>query len=163
MTKNPINIMTSDSLRIQKLTETNQKGKLEHKDVLIAHLEQLTGKDIDGKKPIIIIYHPGKDPCNSSGSATTTIMKAWTDELEKGTRRIAKTVPIYISKVPEELMERDKVRNWYEDKDQVIEKQFFNYHYPCYSYVIISTNGRYYSQFGEFGKESVWMMLRKMK
>ncbi len=42
-------IITSDSLGIQKLTERSQKGKLEHKDVLITYLEQLTGQDIDDK------------------------------------------------------------------------------------------------------------------
>lgn len=32
---------------------------------------------------MVIIYYPGKDPCNSSGSATKSYIRAWNEELEK--------------------------------------------------------------------------------
>lgn len=130
---------------------------------MIDNLEKITSVKIDGTKPIIIIYHPGKDPCNTSGSATAETMKVWFDELEKGTERIAKVKPIYIAKNLKDLEERDKVLNWYEDTGRIIENLFFSYHYPCSSYVIIAESGKYHAIFGEFGKESVWKNLRRMK
>uniref|UniRef100_UPI00404B2E91 hypothetical protein n=1 Tax=Gelidibacter sp. TaxID=2018083 RepID=UPI00404B2E91 len=156
-------IITSDSLKIKKLIANPEKGYLKNKKELINHLENLTSKPIDSTKPIIIIYHPGKDPCNSSGSATQESMTLWHNELEKKTMEIAGVIPIYISKKPNELGVRDQVLTWYEDKNHVIENLFFKYHYPCSSYVIISKKGYYHSQFGEFGKESVWKAMRAMK
>ena len=156
-------ILTLDSLKIKKLTERSKKGVLDDRKKLIKHLENLTSKTIDSTKPIIIIYHPGKDPCNSSGSANYATMKDWYNELEKGTNRIAGVKPIYISKKTDDLGVRDLVVTWYEDKDQVIETLFFKYHYPCSSYVIISKNSDFHSQFGEFGKLSVWNVLKSMK
>ena len=46
--------------------------------------------------------------------------------------------------------------DWHKDPDGITEKLFFNYHYPCSSFVVISPNGNYLSYFGEFGKEYVW-------
>ena len=43
-----------------------------------------------------------------------------------------------------------KYFKWYLDKNQLIEKTFFKFHYPCGSYVIIRPNGNYYSQRGEY-------------
>lgn len=153
----------SDSLRIIKLTPTKEKGRLDNKTQLIIHLEKLTGRQIDDKKPIILIYHPGKDACNSSGSATESSKKIWFSKLEKGTKRIAKTEPIYICKSYEELKESDKVLHWHEDIGKTIEKQFFKFHYPCSSFVIIAEDGEFFSSFGEFGKEYLWKMLKEMK
>lgn len=154
--------ITSDSLKISKLTPKKEKGTLENKNQWIIHLEKLTGRKIDSNRPIILIFHPGKDPCNSSGTATPETTKEWYGQLEKGTNRIAKTEPIYISKVPEDLKERDKVVNWHEDKGQVIETRFFKFHYPCGSFVIIAENGDYFSSFGEYDKQYLWKMLKEM-
>src|SRR5690554_7472784 len=35
-------------------------------------------------------------------------------------------------------------------------RSFFEYHYPCHSFVVISKDGNYISYFGEFMKEYVW-------
>lgn len=145
-----------DSINHRKLVLREERGKITNRPVLELLLENQINEQIDSEKPIVIIYHPGKDPCNSSGSATKESLRNWHRQLEEGVQQVAKTKPIYIYKNSDGLEEYDGVLTWHRDPELSIERLFFEYHYPCSSFVVISKEGEYIAYFGEFGKEYVW-------
>ncbi|BAO76438.1 hypothetical protein [Winogradskyella sp. PG-2] len=145
-----------DSINHRKLTLREKRGKINDRKSLELLLEKATNLELDSTKPIVIIYYPGKDPCNSSGSATKESRKIWFGQLEDGINQVAQTKPIYIYKENDGLKKYDGVLTWYKDPEGTIERLFFEHHYPCSSFVVISKNGDYMSYFGEFGKEYVW-------
>lgn len=149
-----------DSINHKKLTQRGQRGQIDNRAVLELALEQATQTSIDADKPIVIMYYPGKDPCNSSGSPTPESNKVWHDELEKGVYDMAKVKPIYIYKNNRGLKRFRGHLDWKKDPDGLIERLFFKYHYPCNSFVVISKDGHFVSFFGEFGKEYVWGALK---
>jgi len=145
-----------DSTNHKKLTLREKRGKITNRALLESLLEKEINHELDSTKPIVIIYYPGKDPCNSSGSATKESIKNWFGQLEDGINQIAQTKPIYIYKDNDGLKKYDGVLTWHKDPEGTIERLFFEHHYPCNSFVVISKNGDYISYFGEFGKEYVW-------
>jgi hypothetical protein len=145
-----------DSVNHKKLTLRDERGKITNRALLEMLLETQIKQELDSTKPIVIIYYPGKDPCNSSGSATKESRKLWFRQLEDGINQVAQTKPIYIYKNNEGLEKYDGVLTWHKDPEQTIEILFFEHHYPCSSFVVISKDGNYISYFGEFGKEYVW-------
>ncbi len=149
-----------DSLNHKKLTSRGQRGQIDNRAALELALEQATQTSIDAGKPIVIMYYPGKDPCNSSGTPNPDLIKEWHDELEKGVYEMAKVKPIYIYKNNDGLKKYRGQLDWKKDPDGMIEKLFFKYHYPCTSFVVISKEGNFVSYFGEFGKEYVWGALK---
>jgi hypothetical protein len=54
------------------------------------------------------------------------------------------------------------VITWYKDPEQIIERLFFEHHYPCNSFVILSKDGNFISYFGEFGNEQVWEAIQSI-
>jgi hypothetical protein len=145
-----------DSVNHKKLTLREKRGKITNRALLESLLEKETNQELDSTKPIVIIYYPGKDRCNSSGSATKESRKIWFGQLEDGVNQVAQTKPIYIYKDKEGLEKHDGVLTWHKDPEGTIERLFFKYHYPCSSFVVISKDGNYISYFGEFGKQYVW-------
>ncbi len=145
-----------DSTNHKKLTLREKRGKITNRALLETLLEKEINQELDSTKPIVIIYYPGKDPCNSSGSATKESRKNWFGQLEDGIDQVAQTKPIYIYKDNDGLKKYDGILTWHKDPERTIERLFFEYHYPCSSFVVISKEGNYISYFGEFGKEYVW-------
>ena len=145
-----------DSLNQKKLIERTKTGKLENFEAYRSLVSNKTSVKLDNTKPLVIIYHPGKDACNSSGSATKETLKNWYGTLEDGVQQLKANAPIYLYKEKEGLEKYDGVLNWHKDPDGLTEKLFFKYHYPCSSFVVISSDGEYISYFGEFSKEYVW-------
>lgn len=145
-----------DSLNQKKLIERTKTGKLENFEAYRSLVSNKSSEKIDNTKPLVIIYHPGKDACNSSGSATKETLKNWYGTLEDGVQQLKANAPIYLYKEKEALEKYDGILNWHKDPDGLTEKLFFKYHYPCSSFVVISSDGEYVSYFGEFSKEYVW-------
>ncbi len=145
-----------DSVNHKKLTLREKRGKISNRALLESLLEKEIKQELDSTKPLVIVYYPGKDPCNSSGSATKESTKIWFGQLEDGINQVAQTKPIYIYKNNDGLEKDDGVLTWHKDPDGTVEKLFFEHHYPCGSFVVISKDGNYISYFGEFGKEYVW-------
>ena len=118
---------------------------------------------IDSNKPLVIIYYPGKDECNSSGSATRSSKKAWLNKMEKGINKIKPSNIIYIYKDSTGLIGRnDGFKNWNKDPDGIIEGTFFKEHPPCSGYTLISDSGRYISHLSEFDKKFLWQRLEQL-
>ncbi|WP_338731384.1 hypothetical protein [Mangrovimonas cancribranchiae] len=145
-----------DSTNHKKLTLREKRGKITNRALLESLLEKETNQELDSTKPIVIIYYPGKDPCNSSGSATKESRRNWFGQLEDGINQVAQTKPLYIYKDKDGLEKYDGVLTWHKDPEGTIERLFFKYHYPCSSFVVISKDGNYISYLGEFGKQYVW-------
>lgn len=145
-----------DSLNQRKLTEKTKTGEIDNLNTYRSLISNISSEDIDVSKPLVIIYYPGKDPCNSSGSATGASLKTWYDNLENGLRQLNANAPVYLYKEKEGLEKYEGLMDWHKDPDGLTEKLFFEYHYPCASFVVISPNGEYVSYFGEFGKTFVW-------
>ena len=145
-----------DSINHRKLTLREKRGKINDRKSLELLLEKATNLELDSNKPIVIIYYPGKDSCNSSGTTDTEWIKSWYGQLEDGLNQVAEVKPLYIFKDNDGLEKYSGILNWKKDPEKTIERLFFEYHYPCSSFVVISKNGDYTSYFGEFGKEYVW-------
>ena len=145
-----------DSMHHKKLTLREKRGKINERESLEILLEQGTNIDLDSNKPIVIIYHPGKDPCNSSGTTDKEWIINCYGQLEEGLNQIAEVKPFYIYKDNDGLQKYNGILNWNKDPEKTIESLFFEYHYPCSSFVVISKDGDYISYFGEFGYKYVW-------
>ena len=152
----------NDSLDIFKtVVRRQEKGTIDNFAEIFYHLKA-DHSNLEVNKPIVIIYYPGKDPCNTSGSATKKTRKKWFGELENKLQKIAGIKPIYLYRVKDGTEKYDGILDYQKDKGNFIARQFFKFHYPCSSYVVIAPNGNYISYFGEFGKEGVWKSLQEL-
>lgn len=126
-----------DSLDLHQLTKVNE------------FLSGLDAQYTSKNDFIFIQFYPGKDPCNSTGMANRNDIGKSTEKFiaEVSTRENISL--IYIYKSSEGLKRWDKGVQWQSDNKQIIEDTFFEYHYPCSSYVILHKDGLYYSYFGE--------------
>lgn len=145
-----------DSVNHKKLTLREKRGKINDRKALGLLFEKELNQKLDSNKPIVIIYHPGKDACNSSSTTNKQWIKNWYGQLEEGLNQVAQIKPIYIYKENNGLKKYDGILEWKKDPEGIVERLFFEHHYPCSSFVIISKNGEYISYFGEFAKEYVW-------
>ncbi|WP_185209497.1 hypothetical protein [Chryseobacterium sp. C3] len=150
----------NDSLQFAKIVKTRlKKGKIET-DKIISDLQKSLKISINKNNPTVIIYYPGKDPCNSSGIATQEERSLAYKMTEKLVNEITTSKVLYLYKNNEGLENMTKVK-WQKDPQGLIENIFFNYHYPCSSYVILY-KGSYRSYFGEFPIEFLLSDLRKI-
>ena len=152
-----------DSIHCIKLIARAQSGQIENIALLYHTLEVELKQKLDYTKPLIIIYYPGKDACNSNGSQNIEYFEKWYEELESGVFQITQTKPIYNYKKDDAIEKYGKHMVWYKDPLNIIEKTFFKYSYPCNSFVVISQQGQFESYFGEFPKEYVWKACQFLK
>lgn len=148
--------ITGDSNNHKKLIIRENRGRINNRKALQQLLEKELNHVLDSDKPIVIIYHPGKDSCNSSGTADQDWIRNWFGQLEEGLNQVAKVKPIYIYKDNEGLEKYEGIIDWRKDPEGIVESIFFEHHYPCSSFAVISKNGECISYFGEFTKEYVW-------
>lgn len=148
----------------KKLVDRLEAGELTNHQQLVEKLHKAVGqpKKVDWQKPLVIVYYPGKDPCNSSALSKRSDRKKWYKKLEKEIKNIAQTHPIYIYKDAKGLEKYDGIMTWHKDPEAIIEKTFFKHHYPCGSFVIINPDGKYASYFGEYSQRDVWDVLRAL-
>lgn len=149
-----------DSSNHHKLINREEQGKINDRAKLISFLESASGKKINSLKQIVIIYYPGSDPCNSTGNIDFIISTY--KEIEKGVNKIAKATTFYVYKDIKGLERYKNAIPWIKDSEQIVEKLFFKYHYPCSSFTVISKNGNYSSYFGEFYKDLVLETSKKL-
>jgi hypothetical protein len=116
----------------------------------------------DGK-PLIVIYYPGKDECNSTGLGNTP------ESLRKNVKSVARYAekqdavsPLYIYKNPHGLEKYRGIQEWTNDPDGLFEKQFFPFHYPCGSFVVISPKGNFRGILGEYPISQIDVALKKL-
>lgn len=155
--KNLLLSIQGDSIHHRLLSVRESRGAMDNRKIIDSLLGSITSKKIDAIKTIAIIYYPGKDPCNSSGTSTRITTRDWYNKMEKGINDISESTILYIYKEIDGLYENnDGFKEWYKDADGLIGKLFFKYHYPCSSFVVISKKGEFISYFGEFPKDYIW-------
>ncbi len=153
-----------DSINHKTLAYREMRGKIKNKKALDSVLSAATNRNVDSSKPIVIIYYPGKDPCNSTGSSDRKHIKKWYEQMEKGVNKIKESTIIYVYKNTDGLYGRnDGYKDWIKDPQNIVENLFFTRHYACSSFVVISEQGRYMSYFGESPQENIWKAVRELK
>lgn len=158
----------NDSLKASKLMYRNnrgERGSLGDSENLFKELnEKLNLKlnlKLDSSKPLIIYYYPGKDPCNSSGvGARRREQLKWDKELDKKVKKVANVNVVRIYKKKEGIKTINDYE-WKKDPNGFIENLFFNYHYGCGSFVIISKE-KYSAIFGEYSQDQVAESLKEL-
>lgn len=146
-----------DSVNHKKLIKREVRGKINNREELQTLLENATHRKIDSEKPIVVIYYPRKDKCNTTGhNVHESLIRSNKARLTSRLYQIAEIEPIYIYKNNKGLKKHARVFKWVKDPEAIFEKTFFKHYYPCSSYVVISKNGDYISYLGEFAKEQVW-------
>ncbi|WP_347922797.1 hypothetical protein [Pontimicrobium sp. SW4] len=162
-------ILTGKLLSIQldstklKLTTREKHGTLTNLSKFVELLEVGLDTKIDSTKPIVIIFYPGEDKFNRALNENIDNMSKWYYQLENGLQQVAKIKPLYIYKDSKGLENYEGLLDWKQDPNQFIEHLFFKHHYPCHSFVVISSKGDYISYFGEFPKEFVWEAAQILK
>ncbi|MCG7502911.1 hypothetical protein MHM83_13660 [Tenacibaculum sp. Mcav3-52] len=110
----------------------------------------LSNKEIDSSKTIIINYFPKQDNCcipnNPWSIASIKSFKRFVQKL-KNKEHIYQ---FFIFKDTRTVNNFSGYFSWYADKESIIEKAFFKFQYPCYSYIIIKPNGNYFTFRGEY-------------
>lgn len=155
-TQNYLGVIVDSSANVHQLVLREEWGTLPSAELIYSNLETATGKSIDRNKYLVILYYPGKDRSNSSGSATPDDYARYDAELARNIQKIAPTQVIHIYKEPAGLKKLyGNLSKHYQDPDALIERTFFKYHYPCGSYVVIRPDGAYGSYFGEYAYEDI--------
>lgn len=114
-------------------------------------------------KPLIVIYYPGKDECNSTGQGNTP------ESLRRNVKSVARyaekhkaVTPLYMYKNPHGLEKYQGIQQWTADPDGFFENQFFPFHYPCGSFVVISSKGKYRAILGDYPISQIDVALKKL-
>ncbi len=155
--------VTNDTLNKHKIMFTcdrRENGTLGDAPNLFKVLTEKLHLPLDYNKPLIIYYYPGKDPCNSSGTATRQSEMEWQEQLDKKIKKIAKVNTLYVYKNARGIRTINDF-DWKKDPNGLIENLFFNYHYPCSSFVVINKD-KYCAFFGEYSHENVVNTLKNV-
>ncbi|MTB51159.1 hypothetical protein [Lewinella sp. W8] len=144
-----------DSATVRRLVARVTEGRLEGRSAFLRSLAEGIGRPVRDDQPTVIVFYPGFDECNSTGTSDRYLIKQWHDEMEEKLLEIADVKPLYLYKDNYGLRKYYNIINWLEDPDQLVEKRFFRYHYPCRSFVVIGVDGRYQSYFGGFSQDRI--------
>ncbi|MCF1191198.1 hypothetical protein LRR18_06330 [Mangrovimonas sp. AS39] len=147
---------------VKKVYPAERFGQL-NRSIIDSVLQQNGNIRIDSHKPLVIIYYPGKDKCNSSGTSTRQSTEVWYNQMEIGINKIKPSNILYVYKDSTGLFQRnDGFKDWKKDPNEIIEKTFFKEHPPCSGYVLVSDTGRYISCLAEFDKKFLWQRLEQL-
>lgn len=145
-------------LSISFKRKNHRKLKSDQLKELVSTLEQVSKRDIKDSEFIVINYYPGKDRCNSGKTQSS---KNFTSAYLKQLNKIAPVSQFWIYKSIEET-ETNNNMDWLEDKNQIVEKLFFKFHFPCFSFVVIKPNGEFISYYGEHAMQTVLDVIKEL-
>lgn len=150
----------SDSLITNVLVTRKNYGKLSDPafKVLKNSLSETSNFD---KNLIIIMFYPGEDPCNhrEENSRRGFHVQPYLKKLKK--INSFEHFWVYKSYGQLQYYQPDEI-NWQHDKEQTVEKLFFNYHYPCSSFVVLDKEGNYICYYGESGDDKVFEFSKEL-
>lgn len=114
--------------------------------------------------PIVVIFYPGKDECNSTGSneGNTKFYQKDQDWLQRNIASKDGYGPIYLYKNPSGLEKYSGIMTWYPDPEGLFEQTFFKFPYPCRSFVVIDPKGNYRAILGEFPNSQIVTAIKKL-
>jgi hypothetical protein len=115
-------------------------------------------------KPIVVIFYPGKDECNSTGlnEGNTKFYQKDHKWLQKNIVSKGGYGPTYLYRNPAGLEKYAGIMTWHADPEGLFEKTFFKFPYPCRSFVVIDPDGNYRAILGEFPNSQIVVALKKL-
>ena len=115
-------------------------------------------------KPIVVIFYPGKDECNSTGlnEGNTKFYQKDHKWLQRNITSKGGYGPTYLYRNPAGLEKYAGIMTWYADPEGLFEKTFFKFPYPCRSFVVIDPDGNYRAILGEFPNSQIVVALKKL-
>ena len=153
----------SDTLTVYLKVKRYAVGRIK-KDSLNVIREQLlitSNRKIDPLNTIVINYYPGEDSCNKSGNGSY-LREKYTN-YSREIKRYKDVAQFFIYKDVSGLKIFRKSIKWLPDLNRKIENNFFKWHYPCNSYVVIRPNGNYFSIRGEHDINNILRRLEDNK
>jgi hypothetical protein len=135
----------------------------EIRNEILSNLQKVTGEVLNQSEMTIINYHHGKDACNSSGSMLNVWdLKSAIAKYRRQIQRIGQTTQYYLYASQDGIKDSYGLIERHPDLDLLVEKTFFQYKYPCGSFVIIKPDGRYIAYFGEYSWNQVIKEAKKL-
>ena len=153
----------SDATNNYRLAEKIESGSITNKRKFDSILLKELSEKYNPSLPSVFIFYPGKDDCNSANNRVNynPIRNKYFSDLEKGLDEICKHNIFYIYKNKTGLNDGNKgFKKWHSDPNEIFERLFFKRHYICGSYVIVSKDAKYISEFGEYSKENIWKYIK---
>lgn len=153
-----------DSANHRILAYRKIEGTIANKSNLDSLLIAVTNIQIDPKKPLVVIYYPGKDLCNSTGTLSRKKFRDRYNRLEKNIDKLQNSNVFYVFKDNEGLYDRyDGFKTWISDPQGIFERLFFPRHFPCSSNVVISPSGKFISSRGESDLTEIVQAVKELK
>jgi hypothetical protein len=114
-------------------------------------------------KPLVVIFYPGKDECNSAASTSEPkLLRSNHQALLKYSEKFGAAGPVYLYRYSQGLEKYAGIHDWIPDPEGIFAKHFFTLPYPCKSFVVISPKGNYRAILGEFPVTQVAVALKKL-
>lgn len=154
----------NDTCYIGRLVKRHNYGKLDANNLakLKEFINKISKNSINDSENLIIQYYPGKDKCNGTNklSGAYIYQKKYRKKLKKRFRH--KMLWIYKN---DENLKNHHLRkiDWKHDSSKIIEDLFFKQHYPCGSFVVISFDGNYISNYGEYGPDEISKLVNEIQ
>jgi hypothetical protein len=120
-------------------------------------------EDFRAGKPLIVIYYPGKDECNSTGlSNNPQGFLARKKAILKYAEKNQAAQPKFIYGNPHGLEKYQGIIEWIPDPEGIFQQYFFQFPYPCGSFVVIHPKGNYRAILGEYPVSQIDVALKKL-
>lgn len=148
----------SEDPNTRKLISRALEGSVKTRRPIDSLIELSTRRDIDPKKPLVVIYWPGSDRCNAT--ALEERKPLIFQEMKRGIIGITGEAPLFLYSQPSGLSEFSENIDWQKDPGGLFEKIFFKHHYPCWSFVVISPSGEFAGILGEFKQATLFGITR---
>ena len=114
-------------------------------------------------KPLIVVYYPGKDECNSTGLANNLDgFQSKKKAILKYAEKHQTAEPQFIYGNPHGLEKYQGILEWKPDPESVFQQHFFKFPYPCGSFVVIDPKGNYRAILGEYPVSQIDVALKKL-
>lgn len=114
-------------------------------------------------QPIVVIFYPGKDECNSArGTSDPKTLASDHAAVLRYVKKHGAAAPVYLYQQPHGLEKYEGIHSWAPDPEGVFAKQFFSFPYPCKSFVVLSPKGNYRAILGEFPISQIDVALKKL-
>ena len=114
-------------------------------------------------QPLVVIFYPGKDECNSAASTSDPkLLRSNHEAVLKYAQKFDTATPVYLYQQPHGLEKYAGIQTWLPDPEGIFATHFFQFPYPCKSFVVISPKGNYRAILGEFPISQISVALKKL-
>ncbi|MEK0441442.1 MAG: hypothetical protein RL403_420 [Bacteroidota bacterium] len=119
--------------------------------------------DFQAGRPLVVIFYPGKDECNSAASTSDPkLLRTNHEAVLKYAKKFGTAPPVYLYQQVHGLEKYAGIHSWIPDPEGVFATHFFQFPYPCKSFVVISPMGNYRAILGEFPISQISVALKKL-